>query len=75
MRNIKKNANEGRAILERLRKQRRKICLSVGESRELCERIEGGEWPFNVIWEAWLFGLAVGYRTGRKDGRKKKGAA
>jgi hypothetical protein len=73
MRNIKKNADEARKLLERLRKDRREIDITGREVLDILQRIDASrEAALDAIYDCWLFGLAVGYRAGLRDAKRQK---
>lgn len=72
-RNIQKNAEEARELLARLRKERREIDITGKEMFEILTQIDAGrEQAFEAIYTCWLFGLAVGYRAGQRDAKRKR---
>lgn len=72
-RNIKKNADEARKLLAKLRKERREIDITGKEVYDILQRIDASrEGALEAIYDCWLFGLAVGYRAGLRDAKQKK---
>lgn len=72
-RNIQKNAEEARELLARLRKERREIDITANEIVEILQQLdEGREKALDAVYTCWLFGLAVGYRAGQRDAKRKR---
>ena len=69
MRNIQKTADEARRILAANRKKGSQLSMSAGEMVTFMERIKG-EHPIEAIYEAWLFGFAIGHRAGKRAAKR-----
>ena len=63
-RNLKKLEDEGRRILES-RKHGAAFCINAKELYHYMERLHS-EAPIEALYDLWLFGLATGYRAGRR---------
>ena len=66
VRNIEKTVDAGRRVIE---KKGSAFDITIHEATAFCERL-GSEHPAAVIFDVFLFGLAIGYRAGKREGRR-----
>ena len=65
-RSIEKTTSEGRALIADRRKAVGvSVCISAGEMTAFMDRLQK-EHPINVLYDMWLFGFAIGHRTGKR---------
>ena len=64
-RSITKAIDAGRRVLES-DKRNAALDMTISEAQAFCERLEI-EHPTSVIFDAFLFGLAIGHRAGKRE--------